>query len=161
MSVPVVVGLVSLVVTSARARSLLDSSSSLRERMSRAGRRYSNMSEQFWYTWSTAGFGITSAGFRVRAASNGFMNARGLVDMQSERLLTLRQHLNYDLPQDTLDPYKIDVRQAPRSLAFVQAGSERILVNTTYTGLDVVKRAGNFFSHLLTELPPVPSPCPG
>lgn len=119
------------------------------------------MSEQLWYTWSTSGFGITSAGFRVRAASRGFMDARGQVDMQSDRLLTLRKCLYYDLPQDTLDPYKVDPQQAPRSFAFVQAGQERILVNTTYKGLDGAKRAGAFFSHLLTDLPPVPSPCPG
>src|SRR2546426_771648 len=115
------------------------------------------MSEQLWYTWPTSGFGLTRAGFRVRAASKGFMDARGQVDMQGERLLTLRKHLNYYLPQDTVDPYEIDPQQAPRSLAFVQAGQERILVNTIYPGLDPVKRPGNFFSHLLTDLPPVPS----
>ncbi len=119
------------------------------------------MSEQLWYTWSTSGFGITNAGFRVRATSKGFMDARGQVDIQSDRLLTLRKYLNYDLPQDTLDPYKVDPQQTPRNLAFIQAGQERILVNTIYTGLDAVKRPGAFFSHLLTALPPVLSTCPG
>src|SRR5207249_3758147 len=40
--------------------------------------------QQLWYTWSTNGFGVTSGGFRVRAASRGFMNAQGNVNMQEE-----------------------------------------------------------------------------
>ena len=78
--------------------------------------------------------------------------------MESERFQTLKKYLNYDLPLDTSNPRDVTPEQAPRSLLFVQAGQERVLINKVYTGLDGVGRPGAFFSHLLTDLPPVSLP---
>src|SRR2546423_9298657 len=111
------------------------------------------MSEQLWYTWSSNGFGMTSAGFRVRAASKGFMEG-GNVNMQGERFLTLLKYLVYELPQDiAARPHEANPAQTPEGYSFIDAGKERILVHKAYTGRDAINRPGNYFSHLLTTLP--------
>ncbi len=111
------------------------------------------MGEQLCYTWSDTGFGV-AVGFRVRAAS------KGLMDTESERVRTFVSLMSYYLPQYT-DPY-LPPQEAPRCLAFLRAGSRRepVLINKTYTGSDGMNRPGNYFSHLLAELPAVFSPRP-
>src|SRR5437588_1453421 len=111
------------------------------------------MSEQLWYTWSDSGFG-SSIGHRIRAAS---MN---LMIVESERVGAFVNFLGYTLSQDT-DLY-LPPSEAPLCLAFLNVGpkNETILIQKTYIGLDGLKRPGAFFSHLITELPPVPSQCP-
>lgn len=111
------------------------------------------MGEQLWYTWSDSGFGIATD-YRVRAAS------RGLMDTEGERVRALVSLVGYQLPQDT-DLY-LPPKEAPRCLAFLRAGSRRepVLIYKTYIGIDEMKRPGNYFSHLLAELPAVSSPRP-
>jgi hypothetical protein len=111
------------------------------------------MSEQLWYTWSDLGFG-TAVGQRVRAAS------KGLVETESERVRNLVNLVSYHLRPET-DAY-LPPKEAPRSLVFTRAGSQReaVLISKAYVGLDGMRRPGAYFSHLLVELPPVPSPRP-
>src|SRR5579883_3307676 len=108
------------------------------------------MSEQLWYTWSTSGFGIAND-YRVRAASPK------LTDVTGPRVQSLLTLVSYALPQHT-DPF-LPPEKAPLCLAFLKAGPESVLIQKTYTGLDGLKRPGVYFSHLLAELPPLPSPC--
>ena len=108
------------------------------------------MSEQLWYTWSTSGFGIAND-YRVRAASPK------LTDVTGPRVQSLLTLVSYTLPQHT-DPF-LPPEKAPLCLAFLKAGPESVLIQKTYTGLDGLKRPGVYFSHLLAELPPLPSPC--
>src|SRR5579884_151382 len=108
------------------------------------------MSEQLWYTWSTSGFGIAND-YRVRAASPK------LTDVTGPRVQSLLTLVSYTLPQYT-DPF-LPPEKAPLCLAFLKAGPESVLIQKTYTGLDGLKRPGVYFSHLLAELPPLPSPC--
>ncbi len=108
------------------------------------------MSEQLWYTWSTSGFGIAND-YRVRAASPK------LTDVTGPRLRSLLTLVSYTLPQHT-DPF-LPPEKAPLCLAFLKSGPEAVLIQKTYTGLDGLKRPGVYFSHLLVDLPPVPSPC--
>lgn len=111
------------------------------------------MGEQLWYTWSDSGFG-TAIDYRVRAAS------QGLMDTEGERVRALVSLVGYQLPPDT-DLY-LPPKEAPRCLAFLRAGSRRepVLIYKTYIGLDGMRRPGNYFSHLLAELPAVFSPRP-
>src|SRR2546430_9112541 len=114
------------------------------------------MSEQLWYTWSTNGFGMTSAGSRVRAASKGLMDRWDNVNMQGEPFFSYLRYLNYDLPLDLVDrPHVANPAQTQEGLVFVDAGSARILVHKAYTGRDGVNRPGAFFLHLLTCLPDI------
>lgn len=112
------------------------------------------MSEQLWYTWSTSGFG-TANGYVVRAAS------ANLTDVEGQRVRAFINLVSYKLSQD-VDPF-LPPQEAPLCLAFLKAGprQESVLIQKTYTGLDGVRRPGAFFSHLIADLPPVPSPCPG
>src|SRR5437879_9574465 len=112
------------------------------------------MSEQLWYTWSDSGFG-NAIGHRIRAVS------ANLTDVESERVRNFVNHLSYTLPQEA-DPF-LQPKEAPLCLTFLKAGpkQEPILIQKIYTGLDGLKRPGAFFSHLITELPPVPSQCQG
>jgi hypothetical protein len=114
------------------------------------------MSEQLWYTWSDSGFGPTT-GYRVRAAS------ANLANVESQRVRTFVNLLRYMLSPDT-DLY-LPPEKAPLCLTFLKTDSkagpdsETVLIQKTYTGLDGVRRPGTFFSHLITELPDVPSLC--
>src|SRR5439155_27142543 len=112
------------------------------------------MSEQLWYTWSDSGFG-SSVGHRIRAVS--------LMDVGSERVRTFVNFLGYTLSQDT-DLY-LPPQQAPLCLTFlkVKVGpkQEAVLILKTYTGQDGLRRPGAFFSHLIADLPLVPSQCLG
>src|SRR5579884_1175239 len=108
------------------------------------------MSEQLWYTWSTSGFGIAND-YRVRAASPK------LTDVTGPRVQSLLTLVSYTLPQHT-DPF-LPPEKAPLCLAFLKSGPEAVLIQKTYAGLDGLKRPGVYFSHLLVDLPPVPSPC--
>src|ERR1700694_1446413 len=114
----------------------------------------SNMSEQLWYTWSTSGFG-TANGYRVRAAS------ANLTDVEGQRVRAFINLMSYMLSQD-VDLF-LPPQEAPLCLAFLKAGlrQESVLMQKTYIGLDGVRRPGAFFSHLITDLPAVPSHCLG
>src|SRR5579862_2140988 len=126
------------------------------------------MSEQFWYTWSPYGFG--RHGWRIRAASPGFIDARNMINEYSEPVLTLLKYMGYNLPLDTTKPDEVTPLQAPRSLAFVQTKSEtpevvtmdvkHALIHKVYAGVDAADRSGNYFCHLITDLPGASSPCP-
>ncbi|GCE18537.1 GAP1-N2 domain-containing protein [Dictyobacter kobayashii] len=113
-------------------------------------------SEQLWYTWSTRGFG--GAGFQIRAASPGFFEGNNSVALDSERIQALLKHVRYVLPQNTKDSSDVPPLQTPVSLAFVRAKQEYILVHKCYCPPDGISTTGNFFSHLITDLPEVSSP---
>src|SRR2546421_12745914 len=81
--------------------------------------------EQLWYTWSAVGLGSLTAGFRIRAAS------QGLSDVRSPHMLALDRYLRYVLPAGT-DPFAITPDMAPICLSLIQTEQgERILVNKT------------------------------
>ena len=106
--------------------------------------------EQLWYTWSDMGIDAIRLGFRIRAASPG------LADPKSEKVRQLDHYQRYSLPNGADVTVSPDL--APFSLALINTGTERILVNRVYAGRDGVGRYGAFFVHLLANLPPTFSP---
>src|SRR5436853_4998850 len=88
--------------------------------------------EQLWYTWSDVGIDRISAGFRIRAASEG------LQDTRSELVQRLNPYQRYWLPRDA--NRSIDPNLTPICLALIDTGKERILVHKVYTGKDGVGR---------------------
>ncbi len=108
-------------------------------------RQKSTKIEQLWYTWSPIGVGGVT-GFRIRAASDG------VKDINSERFRSFRPHLGYNLPVGT-NLYEAPPETAPLCLAYVDAGSERILVHKVFIGKDAYGRHGVYFIHLVAELP--------
>ncbi|GHO89877.1 GAP1-N2 domain-containing protein [Dictyobacter formicarum] len=113
-------------------------------------------SEQLWYTWSTRGFG--GAGFQIRAASPGFLEGNNSAALEDERIQSLLAHARYVLPPNTKDSGDMPPQHLPISLAFIKVKQEDALLHKCYCPPDEVGAAGNFFSHLITDLPEVPSP---
>ncbi|MBX5456725.1 MAG: hypothetical protein IRZ31_07465 [Thermogemmatispora sp.] len=102
--------------------------------------------EQLWYTWSDRGLeSALAAGYRVRACSPG-LSSEG-------RLEQLRPYLRYQLPADT-NLTSLKIEEAPRALALIQSGNERLLLHKVYVGRDGAGRPGNYFVHLLAGLEP-------
>ena len=102
--------------------------------------------DQLWYTWSKDGLGSMSAGYRVRAASQGLYN---LQDMRYRRL---DRFLRYELPQG-VNSSEFNSRIAPISLSFVHNGDERLLIRKVFVGRDYAGRNSVFFTHLIAGLP--------
>ncbi|WP_376794014.1 hypothetical protein [Thermogemmatispora sp.] len=102
--------------------------------------------EQLWYTWSDRGLeSALAAGYRVRACSPG-LSSGGRLDQ-------MRPYLRYQLPADA-KVSSLSLEEAPRALALVKIGSERILLHKVYAGRDGAGRPGNYFVHLLAGLEP-------
>jgi hypothetical protein len=102
--------------------------------------------EQLWYTSCRNGLG-SGSGNMPRAAS------RGLKDLRSERYARLSRFLRYNLPAG-VNPNTARPDDAPRNLALLDTGKERILLHQVYVGLDYTgMRYGNHFSHLLVDVP--------
>ncbi|MBE3564527.1 MAG: hypothetical protein IMW90_02240 [Thermogemmatispora sp.] len=102
--------------------------------------------EQLWYTWSDRGLeSALAAGYRVRACSPGLSSGG--------RLEQLRPYLRYRLPADT-NLTSLKIEEAPRALALIQSGNERLLLHKVYAGRDGAGRPGNYFVHLLAGLEP-------
>src|SRR5579859_7326209 len=105
------------------------------------------MVEQLCYTWSAVGLS-GSIGFQVRAASNG------VADTNSMRFAAFNEYLHYRLPTGT-DTSATIAEKPPSCLAYVSAGTERILVHRVYVGRDTDgnRHPSVYFSHLLADLP--------
>ncbi|GER87691.1 hypothetical protein KDW_18530 [Dictyobacter vulcani] len=112
-------------------------------------------SEQLWYTWSAEGAG--SMGFKIRAASPGLIAENNAVNLDDERIQAFLKHARYVLPQNTKDSGDMPFPQAPISLAFVKVQHEYILLQKSYSTSDGTGRSGNFFTHLVSDLPDIPS----
>ncbi len=99
--------------------------------------------EQLWYTWSPASIDDVGPGLNMRAASPGLTGIR-------KRLSQFIQHYaSYRLPND-FDP---DTMQAPECLALLDTPFGKCLLHKVYIGKDAFGRSGNFFTHLLLNLP--------
>jgi GTPase-associated protein 1, middle domain/GTPase-associated protein 1, N-terminal domain type 2 len=96
------------------------------------------MVEQLCYTWSAVGLS-GSAGYQIRAAS------KGVADTNSKRVAAFDEYLEYRLPTGT-NSSTATRETSPFCLAYVSAGSERILVHKVYVGQEV------YFTHLLADL---------
>lgn len=98
--------------------------------------------EQLIYTSCRNGLG-SGSGNMVRAAT------RGLKDLRSERYARLSRYLRYNLPAGA-NPNTTKPAEAPRNLALLDAGPDRILLHQFYVGLDYTgMRYGNHLSQLL------------
>ncbi|HND52019.1 MAG TPA: hypothetical protein PLV92_06475, partial [Pirellulaceae bacterium] len=100
--------------------------------------------KQLYYTSCVAGRSVSGqGGFQIRAVS------RGLTD---DRCRALLGHLSYRLPNGFDED--APPADAPRRLALLNTNAGRVLVNSVHVGRDpTTGRAGNFFSHLLIDLP--------
>src|SRR5215470_12118346 len=100
--------------------------------------------EHLWYTWSGLGIRRVGLGMQIRAASPGLMN-------QSEAFYRFVEGLaTYTLP-DGVDPY---TKQSPICLALIHSPVYgKLLLRKVYVGRDGFGRSGNFFTHLLVNLP--------
>lgn len=113
-----------------------------------ANNEVSGKIEQIWYTWSTSGLGTMSAGYRVRAVSEG------LKDIYGTRYRHLDSELRYTLPQGQgFNNNDFTRENAPICLAFLHDGFEKILVRKVFLGRDISGRNSVYFSHLLAGLP--------
>ncbi len=101
--------------------------------------------KQLFYTSCVAGRSVSGqGGFQIRAAS------RGLTDDRSRALLG---YVSYRLPQGCDED--APASESPRRLAFLDTKAGRVLVHSVTSGRDpTTGRSGNFFSHLLLDLPP-------
>lgn len=86
------------------------------------------------------------SGFQVRAASAGF---------DPTRLRAATSYVGYKLPDD-FPPAEDAVRRAPLRLALLDTPElGRVLVHSRYVGQEGQgTRGGNFFTHLVADLPP-------
>jgi hypothetical protein len=107
--------------------------------------------EQLWFTWTYDRIGEDGGGLGARAASPVLGQIRG----SHYRELKLR--LGYELPRG-VDGLTQTPEQSPVSLAFLKqkVGTQeyQVLLNKRFTGRDDWGRAGNFFVHVLYNLPP-------
>ncbi|MBV9281550.1 MAG: hypothetical protein JOZ41_15835, partial [Chloroflexi bacterium] len=92
---------------------------------------------QLWWTSSGGYYG-------VRAASTGLAD--------DARFRRLEPFVKYALPANA-SLHRVTPASAPRTLALIAAGEERVLVNKVFVGKDDVGRAGIVFSHLVADLP--------
>ncbi|MCS7306484.1 MAG: hypothetical protein NZ602_15415 [Thermoguttaceae bacterium] len=107
--------------------------------------------KQLFYTSCQQGKSWTGKeGFQVRAASAG---------LGGERLLQAVRYMGYQLPQNGRNPLE-SFHYLPVRLAFLQTPDlGYVLCHSVSAGVDpTTHRPGNFFSHLLLELPPEFSP---
>lgn len=103
------------------------------------------MAEQFWYTSCRVGMEGTT-GIQVRAASPGL--ARNLKEFR----IRLGGVLNYSLPEGGTS-FNTSAEQAPIALSWIAVAQERILLHKSFAGFDSDRRPGNFFTHLISNLP--------
>jgi hypothetical protein len=101
--------------------------------------------EQLWYTASAVGLNGTP-GWQVRAASAGLRSSQG------DRLQHLGNYVRYQLPQG-VRPQAIRPEDAPVCLAWLDTGTERVVVHKAFIGLTWDRRPGNYFTHLVAGLP--------
>ena len=104
------------------------------------------MIDQLVYTWSKLGLSGSTAGFRLRAAS------QGLSDPLSERYKRLEAYFPYNLPTD-VRTRSVSAANAPICLAFIDTGRERILMRKEKLDADAAGRPGAYLTHLLAGLP--------
>ncbi len=102
--------------------------------------------DQLIYTWSEVGLSGRTAGFRIRAAS------QGLSDDRSPRYRSLERYLSYDLPPG-VRAISIRAADAPICMALIDAEEERILVRREMLDVESVGRPGAYLTHLLAGLP--------
>lgn len=102
--------------------------------------------DQLIYTWSKVGLSGRTAGFRIRAAS------QGLSDDRSPRYRSLERYLPYNLPSG-VRAISIRAADAPICLALIDAEEERILVRREMLDVESVGRPGAYLTHLLAGLP--------
>jgi len=103
------------------------------------------MAEQFWYTSCRVGLEGTT-GIQVRAASPEI--AKGLREFR----IRLGGVLNYSLPEGGTS-FNTSSLQSPIALSWIVVGHERILLRKSFIGFDSDRRPGNFFTHLISNLP--------
>jgi len=101
--------------------------------------------DQLWYTWSAVGLRRT-AGWQVRAASPG------LSDLHSERYRSLERYFGYSLPEG-VSPLRICPDDAPLSLALVECGRERALLQRRFIGTLPQRGPGIYFVHAIAGVP--------
>lgn len=102
--------------------------------------------DQLVYTWSDIGLSGQTAGFRIRAAS------QGLSDDRNMRYRLLEAYLQYNLPPG-VRASSIHAADAPISLALIHTSQERILVRKELLEADGAGRPGAYLTHLLAGLP--------
>jgi len=105
------------------------------------------MMKQAYYTSCRVGRSVDGgSGFRLRACSSG---------MSPGRIEAAVQHAGYSLPAGMV-PSDDMIDEAPVRLALLDDnGCGRMLVHSCYVGRDPgTRRFGNFFSHLLVDVPP-------
>lgn len=100
--------------------------------------------EQLWYTSSPVGL-RGSPGWQVRAASPALHD-------DPPRLRRLGAYLRYEL-LGGMRSAAVRPEDAPLTLGWYDTGHERILVQRSFVGKTWDQRPGNFFSHLLCDLP--------
>jgi hypothetical protein len=101
--------------------------------------------QQLWRTWSRAGL-EGRPGLTTYAVSPGLAAADG--DLPGP----LSDVLLFDLPPGITSATRPD--DMPVSLTYLTPPEGRVLAQRAYVGLDGVGRPGNYFVHVLTDLPP-------
>ena len=103
-----------------------------------------NVIEQLCYTWSDIGIEEKGLGFQVRAASPG------LTGQSWDFYQFIKSLAVYQLPVN-VDP---DTVNAPVCLALVNSfEGTRLLIHKTHVPRDRFGRSGNYFTHMLFDLP--------
>lgn len=103
--------------------------------------------KQLYYTSCRAGKSVSgSSGFQVRAISR---------EVPADQVRAAVRYAGYSLPSGMV-PSEETAGKAPVRLALLETPElGRVLCHSVYVGQDpTTKRFGNFFSHLLLEVPP-------
>ena len=101
--------------------------------------------KQLYLTYCSPGEGLEQGrGQQLRAASAGFGDPR---------MRRLRAMMGYSIPN--ISSRELTPETAPIRLAFLEDDAgDRVLVHARYVGEDPASgRLGNYFAHLLTDLP--------